>query len=140
MTLPTQCRSQVNKNIHTALRMSQNEHAYATFTCSTKAQTHAKAYMCAHAILHTDMCKHTPTQEYAHLHRVLLTCMNLGRVLFNASLSFRLEPLPLCSYHSISLNCSGVTLMTRRLPFYLRAVCHLKAAPSESWDKSKTYD
>lgn len=80
--------------------------------------THSGPATSAHAAVHAAMC------TYARRPRNILICIDScthAWILverFNASHSFRLEPLPLCSYHSISLNCSAVTPMTRRLPFW----------------------
>lgn len=101
---------------------------------------HIQTYMCAHALQHTNMCTrvHTrmQTYSYTHMHRILHTRAWILEQSFNASHSLRLELLSLCSYHSISLNRSAVTMMTQCLPFYLKAVYQLKLHPLISWDKS----
>lgn len=105
VTLSAQCRDQVNKE------HGQHQHVYV-------ASTHGGPATSAHAAARAAMC------TYARRPRNILICIDScthAWILverFNASHSFRLEPLPLCSYHSISLNCSVVTPMTRRLPFW----------------------
>lgn len=102
-------------------------------------RAHVQSDLYAHALQHTNMC--TCTSIFWHSYRTLNTHAWILAQRLNASRSLRLQPFPLCSYHFISLSCSAVTMMTQRLPFYLRAVYHLKAPlhtliHTQSWDKS----
>lgn len=75
-------------------------------------------------------CMCTCDQAYwVHMHTISDAYAWILEEYFNVSHYLRLEPLPLCSYHSISLNHTAVTMMTWWLPFYPKAVCHLKASP-----------
>lgn len=94
-----------------------------------------------HSSILTCTCAHMKQYSHTHMHRILHTHAWIEVQCFNASHSFRPEPLPLRSHHCVSLNRSAVTMMTWCLPFYPRAVCHLKAPPPEFMrQKHKTYD
>lgn len=93
--------------------------------------TYEHEYTCTQIIL---------TFIYIYIYMYTYCAHKMLVLLFNTSRSFRLEPFPLCSYHSISLKHSAVTMMTWCLPFYQNAACHSKVPPTDSaWYKSMAF-